>query len=117
MFIYAVENPEEEIPVTSRMARSLIKELEDVAKKERRSRSKVIAILLERGMSAYRRDGILLNHQTGAERSIQTAALAQRFGSSEQEIILAEEENPALHKRMREIADENEPSNGIEHKR
>jgi hypothetical protein len=60
MLIYAVQDNDEEIPVTFRFKRGLLKEIEAIAKRERRSRSKTIAMLLERGITSYRKDGILL---------------------------------------------------------
>jgi hypothetical protein len=55
--------------------------------------------------------------ETTKGQTYDTAYLAQRLGVTEQAIILAEEEDPALFKRMREVADENEPLNGIKHRR
>jgi hypothetical protein len=55
------EDEDVEIPVTSRMPGSLIQELEAIAKETSRSRSKVIVLLLKRGIEAYRDDGILVD--------------------------------------------------------
>lgn len=56
-----VQENDDEIPVTSRMPRSLIGELEGIASETSRSRSKVIVLLLKRGIEAYRGDGVLVD--------------------------------------------------------
>ncbi|MGA9773219.1 MAG: hypothetical protein WBV94_29580 [Blastocatellia bacterium] len=56
-----VSENDNETPVTSRMPNSLIAEIMAIAKETSRSRSKVIVLLLKRGIEAYRSDGVLVD--------------------------------------------------------
>lgn len=52
---------EEEEPITSRLPKSLIAELEAIAEDVHRSRSKTLALLLKRGIEVFRQDGLLID--------------------------------------------------------
>jgi len=56
-----VENGTEDKVITLRMPDDLIEQLEQIKRETSRSRSKVIILLLKRGIDAYRSDGVLLD--------------------------------------------------------
>ena len=59
MFTKPVPNHDDETPITSRMPNGLVEEIQGIADDTRRSRSKTIVLLLEKGIAAYRLDGVL----------------------------------------------------------
>jgi hypothetical protein len=54
---------------------------------------------------------------TRTERTLDIPYLAQKLGVSQDAILRAKDNDPVLFKRMQEVAGENEPSNGIKHRR